>query len=424
MAKRGRRSLTVTVSAFGLVVWMVLAGAGCGCEGASSGGADASVDAADARQEASVAQDAGRDGGADARPDATWPPVGVSYDFCDEPFFKLPIDSETQKTPRVHLWGSGLLYPKTDAGDSESHRLFYFDLEQCKEYRIAGNEEQGGGNIWESLIVYSLCDGCSNDPFRGTDLEMIDVEDWHRERLTDDHPGRISPIHNGQQILFLRIDDYNPPNAPVTPLGMLDTVSGEEIELEPSGGYYAISERHAVWRSHMGGGSHVAYMDLQTEEIVHIESTWPWNQMGLDTWGNYIVWVASENYVDPPFHARLYHVRSGQETVLTEDEETLCYATIHENLVAWTTTHYRDPSIEGIRPADIELYDIKTGLHRRLTSQPSRMRQSRVFQPYLLIIDVGEQKSMHDWYVANLEKLGVIDAQGNLLDGPPVIDPP
>jgi hypothetical protein len=77
-------------------------------------------------------------------------------------------------------------------------------------------------------------------------------------------------------------------------------------------------------------------------------------------------------------------------------------------------------------PADVEVYDIGTTDYRRLTSNNGLVAPTAISPPYLLMIRfLGlPDRFQNDFYIANLEALGVLDATGNLIPGDPVIDPP
>ena len=65
---------------------------------------------------------------------------------------------------------------------------------------------------------------------------------------------------------------------------------------------------------------------------------------------------------------------------LADDEYTECGGTVHENLVVWTTSKYRPDQGQTWDPADIEIYDIDTGVFRRVTTRSS-MLSSACFKP-------------------------------------------
>ena len=415
---------------------------GCGCnEKSGVSGADGAVDDASIR-------DSQPDAMRDSRPDAEdqhsndgglvdgqWPPEPVTYDFCDEPFFKLPIDGLTETSHRVQVWGSGVVYAKEPAGGNRRSSLYYLDLETCKEYQLTIEEERAGGAwLYEKRVVYRAChDFCSKDPPKGSDLFLIDLDDWSKSRVLEEDIGIIETKFNGRHVVLM---EYQPgdwePNLPPTRQVVWDMATEEKVALTPWGAgtpYYAISERYVVWSGYFGlegqVGKDVAYYDLQTGEMVHIESTLPWHQTGVDVWEDNIVWVARENYSSPPYHTKLFNVESGVETTITENEEKHSYATIHKNIVAYSTSLLRDPSLQGNWPADLVLYEIGSGKTRRLTTESGKLNQVRIFEPYFLTVHVlGSHPNMNDYYIANLRKLGVTDEEGNLLEGEPVITPP
>jgi hypothetical protein len=406
--------------------------ASCGCNESSRGSVDAGP-------EASVYRDARTDGTQDtsllpdaAEVDATWPPVGVSHDFCNQPFFKLPIDGESENSYSVEMWGDGVIYQKRDLGADQQRRMYLFDLSECVEYLVLGEGNQMSyGHVYDDSVVVPLCKQCTRDPFRGSDLFGIDARDWQFYQMTDDTFGYTNPRFNGRYIVSQQYETLDPSPPPMD-LILWDTLTDERVELASSGsspGYYAISDRYAVWSAYMGlpgsVGKDVAYRDLQTGETVVIPESLDRYQYAVDVWGKHIIWAGSDSYVNVPFHLMLYDIDTGEATSLVEGDGIPCFGTIHENLVAWTTLKYQDPEDSSVRGSDIEMYDIESGTFRRITTQPSNLGHIRVFHPYLLIIDVlNIDRNRNDWYIANLVELGVTDSEGNLLSGPPVLDPP
>ena len=408
--------------------------AGCGCNDKPSSVQDGEVGDAsvydampDSGKDAEVEEEGGVNG--------NWPPEPVTYDFCDEPFFKLPIDGQTEISLGVELGGKGVIYTKKPIGTQYKFRLYYFDVETCREYPLT-TEEEGVAPGWlhENKVIYSACgDFCSKDPPKGGDLFMIDLEDWSKSKILEEYTGVIAPRFNGRHVVFL---EYEPgdwePNPPPMRLAVWDMATEEKVALTPWGAgspYFAISERFVAWSGYFGlegqVGKDVAYYDLQTGEMLHLESTLPWHQMGIDVWGNNIVWAACEDGMTPPFHTKLYNIKTQVETTITDNEEGLSYATIHKNLVSYITCNMRDESEQGNWPADLVLYEIGTGKERRLTTESGKLNQIRIFEPYLLTGDVlGTHPNMNDYYIANLRMLGVTDEDGNLLEGDPVITPP
>ena len=77
-------------------------------------------------------------------------------------------------------------------------------------------------------------------------------------------------------------------------------------------------------------------------------------------------------------------------------------------------------------PADVEIYDLRNGTHRRVSTRESNLTPMAMFFPYLVMSDVLEleQPIQNDYYVANLVTLGIADEQGNLLPGEGVLEPP
>jgi hypothetical protein len=208
--------------------------------------------------------------------------------------------------------------------------------------------------------------------------------------------------------------------------------TGDTTELAPyhsQVGYLDLSERYAVWNQYTGDpqstGRDVYYHDLETGTTHHVDLSYAGYQYDLTAWGRYIVWVGSDTYTFPPWHLMAYDIETGDSTLLLGDERGPPIAWMHGSLVAYTTTRYRTDTDITNRPADVELYDLSTGVTRRLTTWPSNLRANRIFHPWLLIIDVlGVSQGMNDWYLAHLGRLGVTDAEGHLVPGEPVLEPP
>jgi len=424
-----------------LGVLIMALSAGCGCNGSRGEKVDAGQDAAlriDACvncpeasiPDAYIPPDRYEWHDADMRPDAQWPPVPVSYDFCDAGFFKLPINGETELSYGVDLWGDGVVYEKRPAPATHNRLLHYFNISECKEYALTQDSDDiGRADIWNNLICLPLCRDCTDE--KGSDLFMVDVESWERYRLTNTTTGAIAPMFNGTYVAYL---EYEPngdsPNPPPMKLMVWDTVTDEATEIYgATTPYYNISDRYVAWAGYFGlpgqVGKDIAYYDLQTKETVHIDSTLPWNQMVVDVWEDNIVWGTAENDVYAPFHSKLYNITTQTETEIVSGDETLCYGNIHENLVAYNSTQFRDPQLEDVWPSDLMLYDIELDLHRRVTTEPSNLGRVEIFFPYILVVDVLDvDPHMNDFYIIDMVKMGLVDEQGSLLPGGPVLTPP
>jgi hypothetical protein len=215
-------------------------------------------------------------------------------------------------------------------------------------------------------------------------------------------------------------------------LMLWDMQTDQKRELAPAGskpGYFDISDRYVTWSAYttdpQSTGKDVFFYDLETHSATHIDYTYERYQYDVSISGPWMTWYSSDVWVTPPYHLYLYNVETDERIALAENDRTGCYGTVHQNLVAWTTGKYREDQDPGIRPADIEVYDIDTGISRRVTTRPSMLRQVQVFFPYLIIVDVlGQERNMDDYYVAHLVRLGITDAQGHVIAGEGVLEPP
>jgi hypothetical protein len=91
--------------------------------------------------------------------------------------------------------------------------------------------------------------------------------------------------------------------------------------------------------------------------------------------------------------------------------------------VAWNTTKNAIDFDPFDPTTDVELYDLETDVYRRLTTARSALRVWDLQGPWItFIVSLGEY--VYEYYVAHLERLGVVDASGRLLPGDAVLEPP
>ena len=138
-----------------------------------------------------------------------------------------------------------------------------------------------------------------------------------------------------------------------------------------------------------------------------------------------MTWHGSVEVNSPPYELALHNIDTGEQITLAQNEYAVVNASMHGNLVVWTTGMHRPEPGQVEDPADIQIYDIDNGISRRVTTEPSMLRSVQVYHPYLVLADVlGLELHMDDYYVANLVELGITDDQGNLIAGNGVLEPP
>ncbi|MFH2007877.1 MAG: hypothetical protein ABI333_14940 [bacterium] len=169
-------------------------------------------------------------------------------------------------------------------------------------------------------------------------------------------------------------------------------------------------------------GGRLRPIDLWTGENVHIDSTYEGYQYFVLLCGEYVVWDASDVWLTPPYRMVHHHIPSGKATVISEDN-WVSRAAIHRNLVRLNTTKYITPDWFRF---DIELYDIDTGVCRRVTTEAGPLAIYKLFFPHALIFvyrKIGIQPQ-NDLYVADLVKLGLVDETCYVIPGGGVLPQP
>lgn len=159
--------------------------------------------------------------------------------------------------------------------------------------------------------------------------------------------------------------------------------------------------------------------DLATGDTTEVEASREKWQDWISVWEDYLTWSGAEGDLVPPYHLVLYDMRTETAELLLEGDHAVGIAPIQAGIVAYSTSKYSGTYARA--PSDIELYDVASGISRRVTAHTGMLRAARIVRPYLLMTyDLGSALR-DDLYVANLEMLGVLDSSGRLIPGEGVI---
>ncbi|MFH2010161.1 MAG: hypothetical protein ABI333_26420 [bacterium] len=259
---------------------------------------------------------------------------------------------------------------------------------------------------------------------------MYDLGMWQEFQLSDDPQCERSTRTNDRYIVFNKNVDNNTNGD--RELKLLDLENGSEVVLASAvrqvGSYFDIGERYVVWSGYAtepgSVGRDIYFYDLETEVTDRVPFSMEHYTYFVHTSGDRLAYMATADYTTPPFFLVLHDMTTGDHTVIADNDYGIPEPHIHGNLMAWHTTKYTGGTV--VPPVDVELYDIETGVHRRLTTRESNLSPAALHFPYLLLGDLLELSTemQKDWYVANLVELGVTDTQGNLIPGGAVLEPP
>ena len=402
-----------------LTFFLFVAGCGCNEKGSGTNEADAQVDAGFVDVEDAKVVDAS----------PPMPDGSTQHDFCDQPFFKLPIDGPTQATYQLTIWKDKIVYSVTSPDDINKKDIHLMDLSSCVEKQISYSGKAAGPIMDDEKIVWLDYRNMSEDPYHCTDYYMYDLSLEKEERLTE------NPECNGEFALFG--DYFAFKKAESTTLNIKDLYltkygSGEEKIIVP-GAWLPISpdlsERYLVFGAQTEDstsmGRDAYYYDLQEESLHRVTETSDVFCQGTIAWGDWMIYAGNYFPSQMPFRVGLYNMPEKRHIALSPEEDAIPSIALHENLAAWTTVMYSGTHYTG--PRDIELYDVKQETNRRITKHSGGMGVRTLFFPYLVAMDAryyNGNRLQNDFYVANLVKLGITDEDGNLLPGEGVIEQP
>jgi hypothetical protein len=410
-----------------LVVLACLAACGSACRCAEPPAAkDAGPDASDGALPDARQPDARPDARADARTDARVLPDATQHFFCDEPFFKLPIDGMTERTVGVAMQGHRVAWTKRLASDPDKiSDIHLLDLSTCIEWQVTSGFRAGRLHLNGNDLVWDdLRDGYQ--PWCG-EIYRHDLSLQATERLTETTQCEIEPKSNGRHIAYRRMEtDIDAPS-----LRLLDRQTGIDIELSPDWTNiesFDLNDRYVVWVAYtqdpLSVGRDVFFHDLAAGETHHLDATYQRYQYWVFLWEDWITIRGNDAHLSGPKHLSLYNLKESTLSSIIEGDYALSAGWIAEGLIVYNTSLYTGTSL--LNPSDIELYEITSGGSRRLTTEESNLRVQQLEPPYHLFIHrlFLPDRFQNDYYIANLETLGVLDASGMLLPGDPVIDPP
>ncbi len=358
-----------------------------------------------------------------------WPPEPEEYDFCGQVFFKLPLDMWAQGS-RAYVWlhGDRLAYLAWDAvqGPSTSD-IFYFDLRNCRQYLVAWQKPQAAVNaaLWGRTLAGKWALPC---PGNGCYFFLVDLETWEREQVTwdDNDLGSLTAAFNGRYL-----GDYTgwklPDGGILDQAVVLDVETGQRevvASAREAPDWMLATEGFLTWIEFgdRGFGRWAVWYDPVAGEKHVIEETVPEYQEAISAWGTKIAGHWGETYQHGPYHVWVYDVATGDYEEVAVERATP-FPDIWGNVIAMRTHKYREEP-QGAYPVDIVLLDLETGVERRVTRQPGMVFLPRGFRPPWLVIGVYGGWPHHTYWVLNVYEAGLIDQDGHVIPGDPVIDPP
>jgi Tol biopolymer transport system component len=378
-------------------------GCQCHCDGQPDPGAPDSV-----AQEAGLPDAALPDAGPDAADGSrTWKlDAWVERDACDATQIELP-PTENSDVLQVTNMGRWVAYDEMHY--PEKHNIYLYDLATCDVHLLSSTDRnQYNPFIWGENIVYTDI----IDSYGPWELVSFNIPTLTFTQLTSGEEAGW-PYANSRYIIYrtklgLEFSEG-------TYLMLWDRQTDLKVQLASNtqaAEGMSISETHAAWVAYGGPAKDVFYVDLATQEVTHVESTWdPWTAF-TSTWGDWVVWEDTRSGLD------IWGLRlgTGEEVQLTDNGASNARPTLRGDVLCFRTTLW-----SGTWPQwDLAVMDLTTGVVRKVTQTTAEYKCGFADSGWLVY---QQQIRPGSWtnnkiFATNLLKRGILDAQGHVVPSP------
>ena len=260
-----------------------------------------------------------------------------------------------------------------------------------------------GPKISDDLVIWD-----DNRISRQRDLYQFDLRTWQEARLWETSDVEGYSVQNGHQVAYSR--EYGE-----LPSGfvLVNLVSQQETLLDDAiilPGYSDMGERYVVWSANTEEpgteGRDVLFHDLESGITNVVESSLAGYQHFVSVSGEWVVWMEGTGGSFPPWRLVAHNLATSEDRLVHDGNGFASIGLIHRNLVFFSTTAFI-PQPQSDYPHDLALYDMDSGLTRRVTTVPSGLGAAGIFFPHLLVVDVVDLSNrIAELYVANLVELG------------------
>ena len=353
--------------------------------------------------------------------EATVPPA-VQYNFCSDPIW--PIPHQAGDGLQIHMNAlneAKLAYWIHVSTSSDVHDEYYlFDIATCTEYDMSGSIS--GYGFFAGLGNDRLVLRDTSDDGATTQLKVVDLATWNRRTLftiTQDIGYQMGGS-NGDVIAYFVTPDWH--TVPET-LWLYDLDTGDSTALW-SGGlrytYMAVTDSFVLFEPPSNeptcDTAITHYVDLSDLSQGDIPETCEKSQHWYFGSGRRVGYLEARGMLPAPYTCVVLDMDTHQKWVLTQDDISDCGGGMDGNIVLWRTGRYRTDNQPSDLIGDIMATDLATGLERRLTTE-ARLLGAGMYMalPYAIFFVPQRQ-----YYVVDLEALGIVDQDGHLIDGPPL----
>jgi len=378
----------------GLVLGSLVTNCQCACQNNPHGDGDTGAPA-----------DAARDGVVEDA--VVWAlDAWVPRDACDATKILLPPTGDTV-VGQVSNMARYVAYDNRIAPETiKRGEVFLYDLETCFEYQLTDRDwDQGFPFLWGNEVVFR---DYVDEQSLNAQLVSFDISTLTFSVLEGGDPA-THVVHNGRHLVYQRYTDV----IGAVELTLWDRQNGQKrmlAEAAQGAETLSISATHAAWVAWGGPGKDVFYVELETMEVHHVGSTAFPTVYNTTTWGDYVLWDDDRYGLSEVMALR---ISTGQEWRLSDGTWRATRPKLRGHIVCMLTVDY-SPG-EGV---DLMLYDMETGVRRRVTTEARYGYKSGYVDSGWLVYQ--EEKYPGDiWrnkiWALNLLKLGIVDADGHVV---------
>ncbi|MDY0002705.1 MAG: hypothetical protein RBU30_15520 [Polyangia bacterium] len=349
----------------------------------------------------------------DARSDAT--PPDAEVDAAPNPnVIELPPSGYTNITAFTN-GGFIATYSEQRGSPLMATEVYYYDTLTRQEIQVTNREMSQSGAYTNGLEVlfhdYQFMDALAGN--HQVELFSYTIQTGEETRLTYEVSKKLVPMFNDQFILYKSnagcpaIDDYN--------LSLMDRTTGEATvvsgcDQDPE--THSIGEHYAAWtaRPYPGHNKDIFVRDLAAGHNFRIDSTDEGDQYIPTTDEDHVVWQDQRSGWREVY---MYTFSTGVEECLTPDQWEQGWPFLRDGLVAWCDYRFSQQGGQ-YGDCDVYVYEIATGVGRRVTTQSRPWRPRYVDSGWLLYA----QKILggtYKLYMHDLVSDGILSPDGHVI---------
>ncbi|MDY0002337.1 MAG: hypothetical protein RBU30_13660 [Polyangia bacterium] len=289
--------------------------------------------------------------------------------------------------------------------------IYLYDLNTCVEYAIT-NRPWGDVSpcIWEHSVVFA---GTANTAGK-LEPVLFDMANLSFTRPISGLPG-YGPLFNGRYLLYKALDKTTEEDSCryATRLHLRDLSTGEELLLterwqEVEEEASSLSPTHAAWVAWNGSERNVFFMDLETKDINHIQTTSEPDFSYTATWGDWVLWEDWRNE-----NAEIYgwRISTSEEARITNNGVWNGRPTLRGGIACYRTGSLWDPTVGW----DLMVRDMETGVERQVTQETNvGYKCGNVDSGWLVYLKqtMSNYTYVNSIHAVNLVVAGILDPSG------------